>query len=136
MGASTVETKLKKLDPLRSSSDPEMNCCHSETHVATTKALNKSYKREENLTGDFSKALLLPILEIGKHPDLQSIIVHTLADVIKGKYNDKLASCRTIDCRYPYEYDGGHIKRAELWHLPELVTQNLRAKKGVPLMPL
>ncbi|XP_045118649.1 M-phase inducer phosphatase 3-like [Portunus trituberculatus] len=129
-GARTVESKLGELDASSSFSDPKV----LETHITVMKALSRSFENEENLTGDFSKALLLPVLEIRKHSDLWSISVHTLADVIKGKYNGKLASCRIIDCRYPYEYDGGHIKGAEMWHLPELVSEHLKAKKNAPFI--
>ncbi|MPC83745.1 M-phase inducer phosphatase [Portunus trituberculatus] len=87
-----------------------------------------------NLTGDFSRPLLLPILEGGKHPDLKSISVDTLADVVRGKYNSKVATCRIIDCRYPYEYEGGHIIGAEMWHLPELVSEHFKAQKGAPVI--
>jgi len=31
-------------------------------------------------------------------------------DILTGKYDDVINSYRIIDCRYPYEFDGGHIK--------------------------
>lgn len=115
-------------------SKPKFHRCHSESHVSIMKALNKSSGHDGNLTGDFSRPLLLPILEGGKHPDLKSISVDTLADVVRGKYKSKVASCRIIDCRYPYEYEGGHIIGAEMWHLPELVSEHLNAQKGAPVI--
>uniref|UniRef100_A0A0P4WIA6 M-phase inducer phosphatase n=1 Tax=Scylla olivacea TaxID=85551 RepID=A0A0P4WIA6_SCYOL len=115
-------------------SKPKFHRCHSESHVSIMKALNKSSGHDGNLTGDFSRPLLLPILEGGKHPDLKSISVDTLADVVRGKYKSKVASCRIIDCRYPYEYEGGHILGAEMWHLPELVSEHLKAQKGAPVI--
>ena len=33
-----------------------------------------------------------------------------MADVVDGCYGDKLGHVTIIDCRYPYEYEGGHIK--------------------------
>ncbi|ESN99793.1 hypothetical protein HELRODRAFT_135400, partial [Helobdella robusta] len=27
-----------------------------------------------------------------------------------GQYDDQVSKCAIIDCRYPYEYHGGHIK--------------------------
>lgn len=33
-----------------------------------------------------------------------------VADVVSGAYDDVITSCTIIDCRYPYEYNGGHIK--------------------------
>ena len=133
LGTSTMETELGELEAISSSFDPKINSYSSETHATIMRALSKS-ENEQYLTGDFSKPLLLPILEIRKHSDLWSISVDTLADVIKGKYNDELASCRIIDCRFPYEYDGGHINGAELWHLPKLVHEQLETKKKAPFI--
>jgi len=33
-----------------------------------------------------------------------------MARILNKEYDDKLASYTIIDCRYPYEYTGGHIK--------------------------
>lgn len=33
-------------------------------------------------------------------------------ELIAGKYNSKIASYKVIDCRFDYEYQGGHIKGA------------------------
>ncbi|KAG0710564.1 M-phase inducer phosphatase [Chionoecetes opilio] len=145
-GHTTTQTRPQTVLTQRQTSAPEANPaalqtakpkwhrCHSESHVSIMKALNKSSGHDGNLTGDFSKPMLLPILEGGKHPDLKSISVDTVADVVRGKYKSKLASCRIIDCRYPYEYEGGHIKGAEMWHLPELVSDHLKARKGAPVI--
>jgi len=48
----------------------------------------------------------------GKHSDLKSISCDTMAQLIKGEFNDNVASFKVIDCRYPYQYDGGHIRGA------------------------
>jgi M-phase inducer tyrosine phosphatase len=32
--------------------------------------------------------------------------------LLDGKYNDKMAEYRVIDCRFEYEYAGGHIPGA------------------------
>ena len=33
-----------------------------------------------------------------------------MADVVDGCYGDKLGHVTIVDCRYPYDYEGGHIK--------------------------
>nr|DBA29540.1 TPA: hypothetical protein GDO54_009762 [Pyxicephalus adspersus] len=33
-------------------------------------------------------------------------------DVLRGKYRDRIEHCVIVDCRYPYEFEGGHIKGA------------------------
>ena len=32
-----------------------------------------------------------------------------VVDVISGKYDEAIGSVLIVDCRYPYEYDGGHV---------------------------
>lgn len=66
---------------------------------------------EEELIGDFSRTYTLPMVP-GKHQDLKSISPHTLARVLRGEFSHLLLSFKVIDCRYPYEFDGGHINGA------------------------
>nr|XP_045590164.1 M-phase inducer phosphatase-like [Procambarus clarkii]XP_045590165.1 M-phase inducer phosphatase-like [Procambarus clarkii] len=113
---------------------PKFQRSHSESHVSIMRALNKSAGHDGNLIGDFSKVGLLPTVEGGKHPDLKSISVDTLADVVRGKFSSKLATCRIIDCRYPYEFEGGHINGAEMWHHPKMVEDQLNAQTGAPVI--
>ena len=30
--------------------------------------------------------------------------------VLSGHFSSAIESCVIVDCRYPYEYEGGHIK--------------------------
>ena len=32
-----------------------------------------------------------------------------VVDVISGKYDEAIGSVLIVDCRYPYEYNGGHV---------------------------
>ncbi|XP_078331094.1 M-phase inducer phosphatase-like [Crassostrea virginica] len=67
---------------------------------------------EENLIGDGSQKCALPTIW-GKHSDLKTITADTVADLLSGRYDDVISSFRLIDCRYPYEFEGGHVMRAE-----------------------
>jgi hypothetical protein len=70
---------------------------------------------EPNLTGDRSRILALPTLpatERSKH-NLKSIDCHAMADLLRGKFENQVASFRIIDARYCYEFKGGHIRGAE-----------------------
>lgn len=67
---------------------------------------------DPNLIGDFSKPFILPLLTDGKHHDLKNISSHTLARLIQGEFNTFVDKYLIIDCRYPYEYEGGHIRGA------------------------
>ncbi|KAJ8365347.1 hypothetical protein SKAU_G00141780 [Synaphobranchus kaupii] len=70
---------------------------------------------DKNLIGDYSKPHLFPV-ERGEHLDLRYISAHTVASLLKGKYKSAVASYLIIDCRYPYEFKGGHIKGAVNFH--------------------
>ena len=66
----------------------------------------------DDLVGDFTRSYRLPTIP-GKHDDLKSITVDTMSDVL----NSQDISYTLIDCRYPYEYAGGHIQGAlNLWN--------------------
>ncbi|XP_078312409.1 M-phase inducer phosphatase 3-like [Crassostrea virginica] len=79
---------------------------------------------DSKLIGDGSQTCSLPTLP-GKHPDLQNITNQTVVDVISGKYDDSIGSVLIVDCRYPYEYDGGHVPNAINAHRPEDVQSIL-----------
>ncbi|KAK7109420.1 M-phase inducer phosphatase 1-A-like [Littorina saxatilis] len=48
----------------------------------------------------------------GKKEELMFISVDTLAQLMDGGFQDAVDHFEVIDCRYPYEYEGGHIMRA------------------------
>lgn len=60
---------------------------------------------------DSSASCILPTM-YGQHPDLQYVSPQTVVDLIDGKFNDMVDEYHIIDCRFPYEYEGGHIKTA------------------------
>ncbi|XP_067909250.1 cell division cycle 25 homolog d isoform X1 [Heterodontus francisci] len=66
---------------------------------------------EKGLIGDFSKACILPVEE-GKHQDLTYISARTVAALLDGEFERLIDEYVIVDCRYPYEYNGGHIKGA------------------------
>jgi rhodanese-related sulfurtransferase len=35
-----------------------------------------------------------------------------MAGVVQGKYTKQLENVTIVDCRYPYEFQGGHIRGA------------------------
>ncbi|KAL5234801.1 hypothetical protein ACI65C_002211 [Semiaphis heraclei] len=82
------------------------------TNEATIKAAFEKEDNASNLIGDFSQSFILPLLSLGRHADLRSISPDTLAHLLEGSFNDCIDSYLIIDCRYPYEYEGGHIRGA------------------------
>uniref|UniRef100_A0A8C5U5X8 M-phase inducer phosphatase n=1 Tax=Malurus cyaneus samueli TaxID=2593467 RepID=A0A8C5U5X8_9PASS len=68
----------------------------------------------------------------GKHQDLKYIDSEMIVSVLTGKFESFIKECVIIDCRYPYEYEGGHIKGAINLHMEEEV-ENFLLKK--PIQP-
>ncbi|XP_040830164.1 M-phase inducer phosphatase 3 [Ochotona curzoniae] len=84
------------------------------------------------LTGDFSKVCVLPTVS-GRHQDLKYINPETVAALLLGKFQSLIEKFYIIDCRYPYEYLGGHIKGAlNLYSQKELYSFFLKK----PIVPL
>ncbi|KAI5774393.1 CDC25C [Gulo gulo luscus] len=85
-----------------------------------------------SLIGDFSKVYALPTVS-GRHQDLKYISPETVAALLSGKFQSLIEKFYIIDCRYPYEYLGGHIREAlNLYSQEELY--NFFLKK--PIVPL
>ncbi|XP_044730099.1 M-phase inducer phosphatase-like [Chrysoperla carnea] len=81
---------------------------------------------EPDLIGDFSKPFILPLVTSGqRHQDLKSITANTLSKLIQGDFIETVQSYKIIDCRYPYEYDGGHIKGAINYFTKEQIESEL-----------
>ncbi|KAM9211249.1 LOW QUALITY PROTEIN: M-phase inducer phosphatase 2-like [Leptosomus discolor] len=85
----------------------------------------------QELIGDFSKPYLLQTVE-GKHPDLKYISPEMMVAVLTGQFSSLIESCVIVDCRYPYEYEGGHIKGAVNLPLEQDVEEFLLKKPIVP----
>ncbi|XP_006893006.1 PREDICTED: M-phase inducer phosphatase 1 isoform X2 [Elephantulus edwardii] len=84
-----------------------------------------------DLIGDFSKVYLFHTVA-GKHQDLKYISPEIMASVLNGKFDNLIKEFVIIDCRYPYEYEGGHIKGAVNLHMEEEVEDFLLKKPIVP----
>lgn len=95
----------------------------SETHAHIKSAIHRS-TTDTDLTGDFSKPCILPLAS-GQHEDLKSITVDTLASLIRGEFNDRIGTFKIVDCRYPYEFDAGHIQGALNLYSRDLIEQIL-----------
>ncbi|XP_024935676.1 M-phase inducer phosphatase isoform X2 [Cephus cinctus] len=95
----------------------------TEAHAHIKYAIHRS-TTDADLTGDFSKSCILPLAE-GQHEDLKSISATTLAKLIHGEFYDRVGSFKIVDCRYPYEFNGGHIEGAMNLYNKELIKKEL-----------
>ena len=65
---------------------------------------------------------VLPIV-YGKHPDLKAISPETMHQLLK-KELPEVENFTIVDCRYPYEYEGGHIEGAiNIWNKDSLLQK-------------
>ncbi|XP_028978051.2 cell division cycle 25 homolog d isoform X1 [Esox lucius] len=74
-----------------------------------------STMENHSLTGDYSKPLVLPVKRVN-HQGLHCITSQTVASLLGGQYSGPVEDFLIVDCRYPYEYQGGHIKGAVNLH--------------------
>ncbi|ESO86600.1 hypothetical protein LOTGIDRAFT_129079 [Lottia gigantea] len=77
------------------------------------------------LISDCSRPYSLPTV-CGKHKDLKSISPQTVEDLLNGKYSTIDNNYMILDCRYPYEYDGGHIKGAVNTYIKDSIDNLLQ----------
>ena len=101
---------LKRLNSPESSPSPtrvkrSRNSTYSSPAVRS--AVHRS-STDGDLIGDFSKSCVLPLVE-GRQDDLKSISSTTLCQLIRGDFAHQVNHFQIVDCRYPYEYEGGHI---------------------------
>ncbi|KAM9211235.1 LOW QUALITY PROTEIN: M-phase inducer phosphatase 2-like [Leptosomus discolor] len=103
-------------------------CSRSFCHEEMENLLANDHRE---LIGNFSKPYLLQMVE-GKHPDLKYISPEMMVAVLTGQFSSLIESCVIVDCRYPYEYEGGHIKGAVNLPLEQDVEEFLLKKPIVP----
>lgn len=113
---------------LSSSKKSPLQRCHSETEATIMKALQRSVQ-EPDLIGDFSKPFALPLVK-GKHQDVKTISATTVMDLLKGKYKHIVDSFTVVDCRYPYEFEGGHIRDAKNIYTKEGIIEYFLSNKN------
>ncbi|CAM4469875.1 unnamed protein product [Leuciscus chuanchicus] len=92
-------TAVERFSQLRSRRDTPL------THVTQDDVTDLT------LIGDFSKQHLLPVERAG-HRQHHCVSAQTVASLIRGQFGPAVEDFLIVDCRYPYEYQGGHIKGA------------------------
>ncbi|GFR23573.1 m-phase inducer phosphatase [Trichonephila clavata] len=111
-----------ELPPNFPSSERKFKRSYSETAATVMHAILKSDLQPE-LIGDNSRSYALPLVK-GKHDDLKSISPDTLAHLMQGEYKEKVQTYTIVDCRYPYEFEGGHIQGAKNIYTKEDILDN------------
>ena len=78
-----------------------------------------------------SNGKLLPCERV-KDDGLMRITPETLCDLLDGHYDDKIDSFMVIDCRFDYEFKGGHVPGAVNLNVPEQIDRMLLSNGVVP----
>ncbi|XP_046576860.1 M-phase inducer phosphatase 3-like [Haliotis rubra] len=104
--------------------------CREELYILESPESMKSavdkMEAEINLIGDGSKAPTIT----GRHKDLKSVSPRTVSQLLTGKYDDVISGYQIIDCRYPYEYEGGHIEGAINLHNEAQISEVVTSLRG------
>lgn len=88
----------------------------------------------KELIGDFTKPFVLPTVG-GKHQDLKYITPHMMEAALNGQFSHLVEQLIVIDCRYPYEFEGGHIQGALNLHQEGQVEDYLLKSPIIPFCP-
>lgn len=83
---------------------------------------NESNQQQMPLIGDFSRPCSLPTVS-GREQDVTYISPATMIELLKS--SDDKQNVLVIDCRYDYEYLGGHILGAKNCSTPDMVEKQL-----------
>ncbi|OXB60703.1 UNVERIFIED_CONTAM: hypothetical protein H355_000668, partial [Colinus virginianus] len=127
--SSPGKSKKRRSLPGAASGDSEnTKIVKTQSSAAEIESILDSDQRD--LIGDFSKGYLFHTVD-GKHQDLKYIDSEMIVSVLTGKFASFIKECVIIDCRYPYEYEGGHIKGAVNLHMEEDVEDFL-LKNPIP----
>ena len=104
----------------------EDNISETPTEEDIKDALNRA-ENAGDLVADFSTPYNLPTVQ-GKHNDLTAISPNTVASLLQGNHDDLQVTI--IDCRYPYEYEGGHITGAKNLYTRDMIDQEFLQGKN------
>ncbi|KAK9767785.1 m-phase inducer phosphatase [Basidiobolus ranarum] len=88
---------------------PKLRKMHSMCELEEQFIYGDSLKSEAD--DSHGESYILPC-HTTKKDTLKRITCDTLSDVLKGKYDEAHDKLIVIDCRFPYEYEGGHIQDA------------------------
>jgi hypothetical protein len=97
---------------------------HAQLHDAADGFKRPRVRLAASSDGEKEHSPLLPIIVDGaEHADLKCISSDTLRRLLSGEFADRVGRIILYDCRFPFEYAGGHIVGALNAHDPAAVAE-------------
>lgn len=124
----SIQNKRRKSSPsvhLSENSPNERDFTFQRSYSETAATIMHAVQQadlEPDLIGDCTRSYALPLIK-GRHQDLKCISGETLVHLLQGEYTNEIDSFTLVDCRYPYEFEGGHIKGAVNIYTKEMILQ-------------
>ncbi|XP_037094798.1 M-phase inducer phosphatase-like [Pollicipes pollicipes] len=132
-GAELQRSESHRLTPCAERVRP-LQRCHSESEATIKRAVQRSCQ-DPDLIGDCSRPYALPLARTSRNSDLKAISAATLNDLMDGAFSQTVASFQIVDCRYPYEYEGGHIRGAVNLFTKDAIHSHLLANRHAAQPP-
>lgn len=87
--------------------------------------------------GKYRDDMILPVMpkELTDHPDLRVVSGACVEALLTGHFRGVVGRYAIVDCRYKFEYDGGHIKGAIHCSDPNLMRELFFASPPPPTAP-
>jgi hypothetical protein len=99
-------------------------------HEIIMSLLDQEYTANAKLIGDRSGHHILPCTNTNlKHSDLNCITPATMTKLLDGEYDHLIDKLIIIDSRYPYEFEGGHIRNAQNIYTKERIIETFLTNK-------
>ncbi|KAK7689157.1 hypothetical protein QCA50_007848 [Cerrena zonata] len=109
---------------LRRSEDRAEHYTPTERETPRSKYLNANGLGLGNFGDNEAHGKILPCHRV-KEDGLMRISVKTLDDLLDGAFDSQITSFQVIDCRFDYEYNGGHVPGAININTPAAVEEFL-----------
>ncbi|KAE8983933.1 hypothetical protein PF011_g20979 [Phytophthora fragariae] len=74
---------------------------------------------------------ILPMVYSTRHPDLNVITPETVVKVLREEYEGQLAGFELLDCRFPFEFEGGSLHGAMSMCDPDAMEAKLFESTGI-----
>lgn len=93
-------------------------------HIHSRRSMSENFVNNRPNVSENGLIHHLPCFE-SPHDAIKRISPDTLISLLEGKYSELYERMFIIDCRYPYEYEGGHIPTAINVNSPDVIEKLL-----------